>query len=202
MKILKLLALTSLCFPALVLLCCSNIEENNQHPSGEFSEDEAQGLADLLQDSTENNNLSIVEEATIWEKSTYIDSIWKIVTRDLTICNKPEVRMSNEITFSYCDQGNGFELYTFQYMEREVCYTEKYLLSNNKLIYAVEGEKRPASVKDEEATWWNCEYIVQDDVVVDIMSLGMGKTEGKSFNVQDIITLWKSRMEEIPILKE
>jgi len=48
-------------------------------------------------------------------------------------------------------------------------------------------------MKDDEATYWNREYIIQNNQVVDYLSLGMEKTEEESFNIQDIVELWLNR---------
>lgn len=107
----------------------------------------------------------------------------------------------NNKYWSLCKHSNEVELYKVEYVEENIRFTEKYLLKDKQLIYAIEWEKRPANVRDDEATWWNCEYIVRDGYVVDHISLGMGKTEGNSFDVQEIITLWNSRKDEFAKLE-
>ena len=116
-----------------------------------------------------------------------------LVTRDLTNCQNSTVKKMDNKNWSFCKHNDEFELYQVEYVIDHIRFTEKYLLKNKELIYAVEWEKRPANAKDEEATWWNCEYIIQDGHVVDHISLGMGKTEGETFDLQEITSLWDAR---------
>jgi hypothetical protein len=178
---------------SVLLFSCSNTEQNNDIPDGSFSVDEAKELANLLNSSVDSSNIGIVEKTTIGTEQSYSDSIWKLVTRDLTNCQSPNIKKIDNKNWSYCKHNNDFDLYKVEYVADNIRFTEKYLLKNKQLIYAVEWEKRPDDVADDEATWWNCEYIIRDDHVVDHMSLGMGKTEDESFNLQDIITLWNAR---------
>lgn len=146
---------------------------------------------------TDTSAESIVEEKVIGV-SSYSDSIWKIVSKDLTDCSNPiTVNFDNKI-WTYCKQKNDLELYQVEYVENNIGFTEKFLLRDKQLIYAVEWEKRTADLKDDEATWWNCEYIIKDNHVVDHMSLGTGRTEEESFDIQDIINLWNTRKDEFP----
>lgn len=187
---------------SILLFSCSNTIDEIDGPNGNFSENEAEELAILLNSSTDSNKISFVEEVIIETKPSYSDSIWDLVTRDLTNCTSPRIKNFNNKTWSYCEQGNELELYQVEYIENNIRFTEKFLFKNKQLIYAVEWEKRTADVKDDEATWWNCEYIIQDRHVVDHMSLGMGRTEDESFNIQDIISLWDSRKDAFSKLKK
>lgn len=179
---------------------CNSVEQKNTEDT-DFSKDKAEELADVL-NSRDSTNKSIIEESTLNSKSPYSDSIWKIVTREITNCSNPKVKNIRNKKLSYCDQGKGIELFELEYVENNIVITEKYLTQNSQLIYAIEWEKRTADLSDENATYWNCEYIVKDNYVVDHISLGMGKTEGDSFDVQDIVKLWNSRKKEFFKLKE
>lgn len=187
---------------SVILFSCSNKKQENDNPEGSFSEGEAKELNELLNSSNDSNNIGIVEKKTIGTEQSYIDSIWQLVARDFTNCQSFNTRKMANKNWSICNHSNEIDLYEVEYVDNNIRFTEKYLLKNKQLIYAVEWEKRPADVPDDEATWWNCEYIIQDDHVVDHISLGMGKTEDELFNVQDIINLWNSRKDGFAYLKK
>lgn len=188
---------------SILLFSCSSIKQENNKTNGDFSEKEAIELANHLKTSSDSSNKHIIEENMIGTKLTYSDSIWKLVTPDLTNCSSSNNSMNidNKI-WSYCEHNNELKLYQVQYIQNNIRITEKYLTRNNQLIYIVESEKRKADMSDDEATYWNCEYIIKDDQVVDYMSLGMGKTESDLFDIQDIITLWHSRQVNFSKLKK
>lgn len=187
---------------SVILFSCSNKKQENDNPEGSFSEGEAKELTELLNSSNDNNNIGIVEKKTIETEQSYTDSIWQLVARDFTNCQSSNTKKMANKNWSICNHSNEIDLYEVEYVDNNIRFTEKYLLKNKQLIYAVEWEKRPDDVPDDEATWWNCEYIIQDDHVVDHISLGMGKTEDELFNVQDIINLWNSRKDGFAYLKK
>jgi len=177
------------------IFSCSNGQEQINNQGTGFSEDKAKELADLL-NSSDSINISILEEVNLQ------DSIWKLATRDVENCTNPIIKNFDNKTWSYCEEGNEIELYQVEYTDNNIYFTEKFLLKDKQLVYAVEWEKRTVDLNDNEATWWNCEYVIQDNNVVSHSSLGMGKTEDKSFNTQDIIALWNSRKGEFSKLKK
>lgn len=185
----------------IIALSCQEQNNNVKTKDGNFSKEEATELANTLNSPPDSGVAKLAEEYTITSKSSYVDSIWKLVSPELMNCEQAQVREFKLKKWSHCDHANGLELFQVEYVKDNIRFTEEYLLRNKQLIYAVEWEKRTADVPDDEATWWNCEYIIQDNHVVDHKSLGMGKTEGDSFNVQDIIKLWKSRKEVFEDLK-
>lgn len=179
----------------ILIVSCSNEKEENDTPNGLFSKDEAQDLAKIL-NSSDTISSNVVDEITIGHKLSYSDSIWKLIDQDILNCNNPIINEYNAKKWSYCRQGNEFEVYKIEYTENNIAFTEQFLTKNDQLLYAVEWEKRTADMSDNEATYWNCEYIIQNNQVVDHISLGMGKTEDESFNPEDIIKLWNSRKPE------
>ena len=122
------------------IFSCSNLEEKGSNQNTDFSEQKAKELANIIH-SSDNNERSIIEEVTINTQS-YSDSIWKLVTKNLMVCNAPIVKKFNHKKWLYCKQDSELELYQVEYTQNNISFTEKYLTLNNQLVYAVEWEKR------------------------------------------------------------
>jgi len=181
------------------LLSCTNIEDKSNNDS--FSKEKTEELSEIIE-SLENKNISILKETNI-KDNNYTDSIWVLVLgQNLTECTNLHTENYKNKKWTYCDQGNGLDLYKVEYVEKNILFTEIFLTKNNQLFYAVEWEKRTADVNDDEATYWNCEYVIKNNYVIDIQSLGMGKTENESFDIQEIIVLWNSKKVDFLKLKK
>ena len=187
---------------------CSQTKKEGIKLNKEFTINEAKDLAEIL-NSTTHQNL-IVEQTTIGDslkseratnELTYLDSIWQLVNQNVLTCKNPKIQVQNKEKWSFCSPDTGLDLFIVEYEENNIVFTEKYLTRRNKLIYAVEWEKRTADMSDEQASYWNCEYIVKDNIVLDNISLGMGKTEDESFELEHIITRWNSRKTNLIKLK-
>ena len=86
------------------------------------------------------------------------------------------------------------------YIEDGVNYQEEFMRDNGSLVYAREQHRGGSSPSTE---WiWEIEYVVQDDEVIDQISLGHGRTEMDSFRGSDILTLHHGRMKQWDQLKK
>lgn len=176
-----------------LLLSCTN-EQQDKTTNDDFSDEKTKELAELIDSSKNSSITSTVELNTIKQQQTYSDSVWELANSNLADCNTPVSSLNFEDkNWSFCEYENELKLYEVKFTKDNIDFTEKYLTKNNQLIYAVEWEKRTADMKDDEATYWNCEYIILDNHVIDYTSLGMGKTEDESFDPQNILSSWKTR---------
>jgi hypothetical protein len=190
-------------FAILLLLTClfSCSRPKQEAPTGEFSEAEAKELSNLIQSAPDSAQGNIVEQVALQKPATYTDSIWELADFELMRCENPRKLPSQGKLWSFCEREGNLSIYWVEYVEDNIRFWEKYLLRDGLLVYAEEAEKRTADMADDEATYWNCEYIIKDGVVIDHNSLGMGKTEDVAFDLQDIIPLWKSRQKVFSKLK-
>jgi hypothetical protein len=183
-----------------LLVSCSSKEDNSSMHKGFFTDGanelkESSAYSEIIDEDT-------VEFESIKKKQTYKDSIWKIVhAQEVIECENPVIEKLKLKKWSYCEKGNGLERYKVEYIKDNILCVESYLTKENQLIYAIEWEKRNADLSDDDATWWNCEYIIKEGYVIDHISLGMGKTEGNSFDIQDIVALWETRKPDFMKLK-
>lgn len=202
--------LTYLTLFLIIFSCSDSFEDDSSLQNGEFSREEAQDLAKILDSSVNTNDEKIIEKHIIGDTSrskqikndsVYIHSIWQLInSRDLN-CNNPKTDIYRNMKLLYCAQSADLDLFIVQYERDNIAFTEKYLTRKNKLIYAIEWEKRTADMEDNDATYWNCEYIINNKNVVDHISLGMGKTESESFNLQEIVKIWETRKAQLMKLK-
>lgn len=151
-------------------------------------------LFSCLQQKTETvSSEDSVSSDIIIDTLTYKDSILKIVKNTNLKCDNAEIKKGDNKNWSFCNLENGMSLYIVEYEQNNFLYTEKYLTQNNKLIYAVEWEKSTTNINDNEDTYSNYEYIIENGVVLEHMSLGMGWKTEDEFNHQNIVDVWNTR---------
>ena len=98
--------------------------------------------------------------------------------------------------WSVCIVENGNRILKIESHKKETFYQEIYFEVNGKLRYAKETENyMPKNSFSQVA--WNVEYFFENGEMVDLISLGHGKTEGPNWNPDAILKMYKSRIEEL-----
>jgi hypothetical protein len=168
-----------------VLISCSTSSNEIEKKPDKIVPDQKAALV------SDSNKVSITSSPHK-KPLTYTDSVWKLSQELNFKCETSSTVTIEEEEWTHRIVENNLEVICISKVYENILHTEQYLLKNNELIYAVEWEKIPANVDDVDASFWNCEYIIKDKSVVDYISIGMGRTEGDSFNPEDIVSLWDS----------
>ena len=101
----------------------------------------------------------------------------------------------NNAQWDICQAKKQTKIITINYKKEEMKYTESYVLRHGKLVYAFEQQ-----MDDREGyEWiWNCRYAIVDEKEAEVISsLGHGKTEDDNWNPNEIIGMYKKRMEQM-----
>ena len=94
-----------------------------------------------------------------------------------------------------CQAKRQTKIITINYKRKEMKYTESYVVRYGKLVYAFEQQ-----MDDREGyEWiWNCQFGIVDEKEAEALSsLGHGKTEDDNWNPNEIIGMYKKRMEQM-----
>ncbi len=97
--------------------------------------------------------------------------------------------------WSVCKLDTGNRIITIESYKKETYYQEIYFEVNRKLRYAKETEDYMPKNSFTQMPW-NVEYFFIKGELVDIISLGHGKTENPSWNPDFIISMYKNRIVE------
>jgi len=183
--------------PVVVLICALIVscksEENRDEAN--FYDHQPTYFADTFQPNSSSNSFPAIE-------LTYTDTIWQLVNNTPLNCENSTEKKINHEDWSYCLLKKALKLVIINKTAENTNFTEKYLIRNGQLIYAIEGTKYPSNVDDLNGTYWNCEYIIKNDTVVDIMSLGHGATESENWNEQHIIQKWRNHTANFNKIKK
>ena len=87
-------------------------------------------------------------------------------------------------SWQYCVDEKGQEMLMYIRVSNPEQYREVYALQEGKLISAFE-EIQTDVITPENNTTWNCQYYIQDDYIVDLVSLGHGETETEEAEATD-----------------
>lgn len=122
----------------------------------------------------------------------YSDSI-KSVMREflMNLHQSDSISIGDTLTLDYRFK-DSFEIITFLTKRSETFEVqETFGLSNDNLIYAF--EQQVFYYEGERTTPWNCEYFIQDDTIIDHVSLGMGETESDEWEPESIFEQWEAK---------
>lgn len=91
--------------------------------------------------------------------------------------------------------------FRIMWYQQEHLYTEIYLLDEGNLIYALE-EIKDMPFNHRLQSRWRCEYFIQDDLVIDYTSLGMGKTEDDTWDPESVLVQFRKRQAELEKIRK
>jgi len=135
----------------------------------------------------------------------YKKNIYNEVKREMNICKMNEYHLiyefdeQNEIWeecfITYENEKPYGIIYKFESLKLPIFYQEIYYTENKKLIFAQETELY-ISKNLKDTIQWNCKYFFENEKLVDLISLGHGKTEEDNWNPDLILEKFRKRLSE------
>jgi len=98
--------------------------------------------------------------------------------------------------WSVCELENKNRIINIDFYVKQTFYQEIYFEVNGKLRYIKEVESYIPKNSFSQASW-NVEYFFNNGKMVDLISLGHGKTEDPNWNPDTILKMYKSRIEDL-----
>ncbi|WP_299439952.1 hypothetical protein [uncultured Aquimarina sp.] len=95
-----------------------------------------------------------------------------------------------------CELQNENRIIQIESHSESTYFQEIYFEKKGKLLYAKETQNY-TPINSFEQIRWNCEFYVQNNKVITIMSHGHGKTEDEEWNENMIIEMYTKRIAEI-----
>ncbi len=102
-----------------------------------------------------------------------------------------------------CELENGSSITIIESHKDEEYNKEIFFAKNGKLIYALE-DINGVSINDFEKSTnyqWDCHYWINNEKIIDYISLGTGKTESNDWEPESILQIYKDRMFELKYRK-
>jgi len=100
-----------------------------------------------------------------------------------------------DVQWDMCQANKQTKIITIKHKKKEIKYTELYVIRHGKLVYAFEQQMDDR--KGHE--WiWNCQFGIVDEKEAEVLSsLGHGKTEDDNWDANEIIAMYKKRMQQL-----
>jgi hypothetical protein len=149
---------------------------------------------------------NVFSQENFGKNEEYRKNIYIEVEREMNICKMNEYHLiyefdeQNEIWeecfATYENEKEPYVIiYKFESLKLPIIYQEIYYTENKKLIFAQETELY-ISENLKDTIQWNCKYFFENEKLVDLISLGHGKTEEDNWNPDLILEKFKRRLSE------